>query len=145
LSHKKEIMATIKRSELNELKRACADNREDADYYFAQWQAAVKEAKKFDAEAAMWCRLTVQFMNKTADLKDKLWAAEQEVSDLKKYAERCDWLRFQAEEKFQSLEQQINAPFAQIDPPSCLKPKDALEYQYQVVTTYSPEPNSGPY
>jgi len=56
-------MATIKKSELDQLRKDVVD---------------------LDREAAMWCKFTVQYMNKTNNLKEKLWAAEQEIHDLKK-------------------------------------------------------------
>jgi len=137
-------MATIKRSEVEQLRR---DSR--------VLETVVADRDYWLDEAWSWEQKAIIASVRTNELKNKLWAAEQEIHDLKVALERqrenALEIVAQQEKEIQKLVNlsvdlvarhfDPNWPIEQIDPPTCLNGFDALKWS--AARAY--EPNSGPY
>lgn len=151
-------MATIKRSEVEHLRRI------EKDYYSAFDLVTVDKLESardyWLNESWDWEQAAIKASVRNQDLKDKLWAAEQEIHDLKHDLERekneNDRVTDEWEQLVAGQDKDINdlsnwvidllqEPTV-IDPPACLKPKDALNYVSQLVhyepNTATPLPSS---
>lgn len=129
---------TIKKSEVERLqaKAALTDLLQSKLTIENENCARLQKAEQvLEREVGMWCRFAVQYANKTSDLKDQLWAAEQEIHDLKKIVET----EHQDIQKLTNWVLDLLIPLTiagapeQIEIPRYLKPLDALEFQYRQV------------
>ncbi len=152
-------MATIKKSEVEHLRRI------EKDYYSAfnfvtvdKLETAVKELETardyWIAECLDWEQAAIEASVRNQDLKDKLWAAEQEIHDLKAKVrtddreqaariqqvelEKAYWNARIERDAFRAF---ITGQSEQIEIPPCLKPYDALHYAAHHVF-YSPNTTS---